>query len=93
VADRPTVLSWRAFEHATDRETFMTALRVMREQQLLAPSEDQDFSRYAGMWVLLREGAVVAAGSDPSELMEQGDTRDTDVLVRVPDEGTDAALF
>jgi hypothetical protein len=63
----------------------MSASQVRRQQDKLAPKED--LSKWAGGWVLLRDGYVVSDGPDPAALRNSPDARDEDVLVPVPDLG------
>jgi hypothetical protein len=45
----------------------------------------EDLSRYAGSWVAIRSGKVVASALDPVELRDMPEVRDDDVLMPVPD--------
>jgi hypothetical protein len=54
---------------------------VERVQQELEPKED--LAPYAGQWVALRDGYVVASDIDPGRLREHPDVRDGDVLLPV----------
>ena len=56
---------------------------VERAQEELAPKED--LSEYAGQWVALRDGRVVANDIDPSRLRENPDVHEGDVIVPVSD--------
>jgi hypothetical protein len=61
----------------------MSASQIMFEQQHLAPKAD--LSRYAGRWVLVRDGAeVIASGDDPAALRRRPEARLDDVLIPVP---------
>ena len=64
-----------------------------REQELaerqreLAPKED--LSPYAGQWVALRNGYVVASALDAVTLRKEANVREDDVLLPVPRHGAD----
>jgi hypothetical protein len=57
------------------------AIDVTRAQEELQAQED--LSAYAGQWVALRDGHVVAAAPDPTSLRENPDVREDDELVPV----------
>jgi hypothetical protein len=58
------------------------AERLQRGQQAAMPRED--LTPYAGQWVALRDGLVVAAELDPLALRHRDDVRDDDILMPVP---------
>lgn len=45
----------------------------------------EDLAPYAGSWVALRDGKVVASALDAVELRDKPEVRDDDVLMPVPD--------
>jgi len=45
----------------------------------------EDLAAYAGSWVAIREGKVVASALDAVELRDKPDVREDDVLMPVPD--------
>lgn len=53
-----------------------------RQQQL---SAHEDLSAYAGQWVVLRDGRVIAHNADPAELRRHEGLRDGDVIALVDD--------
>jgi hypothetical protein len=61
----------------------MSVEEIERLQQQLAPKED--LSPYAGQWVALRDGMVVASDIDPMRLRENPDVRGDDVIIPVGD--------
>lgn len=64
----------------------MALVDIQREQHKAMPRED--LSAYAGQWVALRDGHVVAADLDPVALRDNPDVRNTDEFVLVPRDGT-----
>jgi hypothetical protein len=54
---------------------------VERRQRELALKESLD--QYAGRWVALRNGRVVASASDPSELWTNEAVQEGDAIIRV----------
>lgn len=58
-----------------DEEKFRQA------QQALEPRED--LAPYAGQWVVLREGKVIASDLDLQPLLDREDARDDDVIIPV----------
>lgn len=60
-----------------------------RRQAQLAPKED--LAEYAGQWVAVRDGRVVASDLDPEALRRQPGVLKSDVLVGVDD--PDVGLF
>jgi hypothetical protein len=65
----------------------MTVRDIQQQQKALMPKED--LARYAGQWVALRKGKVIASDIDAEQLKEHAEVRDDDVLVPVgyPDRG------
>jgi hypothetical protein len=47
-----------------------------------------DLTPYAGGWVAIRDGHVVASALDPIELRDRTDVSETDVLMPVPTQST-----
>jgi hypothetical protein len=45
----------------------------------------EDLSEYAGSWVAIRDGKLVASALDPVELRDMPDVRHDDMLIPVPD--------
>ena len=64
----------------------MALADIQREQHEAMPRED--LSEYAGQWVALRDGHVVATDLDPVSLRENPDVTSTDEFVLVPRDGT-----
>jgi len=60
----------------------MTVHGIEREQEKSLPKED--LSSYAGQWVALRDGRVVASDLDPVALRDKPEVRNDDVLTPVP---------
>lgn len=65
----------------------MTVKDIQRQQQALMPKEN--LARYAGQWVALRKGKVVASDIDAEQLREHAEVRHDDMLMPVghPDRG------
>ena len=61
-------------------------MTVAERQQQLAPKED--LSEYAGKWVALRNGYVVASALDAVTLRQHEGVQNGDVLVPVRRHGT-----
>lgn len=59
----------------------MTDHEFADRQRELEPKED--LSPYAGKWVALREGRVVASDIDPVRLREQAGVETEDIIVPV----------
>ena len=57
-------------------------MTVAERQQELAPKED--LRPYAGQWVALRDGRVVASDLDAGVLRARPDVEPTDAIMRVP---------
>ncbi|MHB1469705.1 MAG: hypothetical protein ACYCSI_05335 [Solirubrobacteraceae bacterium] len=45
----------------------------------------EDLKGYAGSWVAIRDGAVVASALDPVELRDMPEVHEDDLLMPVPD--------
>jgi hypothetical protein len=60
----------------------MTIDELERAQGRLMPQED--LSGYAGRWVALREGKVVATDVEAVTLRQHDEVEDTDVITFVP---------
>ena len=58
---------------------------LTREQERILPKDD--LAAYAGQWVALRDGLVVASDLDPVALRDHPDVRKDDLLVPVPTPG------
>ena len=69
----------------------MPVEEIQREQQGAMPQED--LSPYAGQWVALRDGRVVASDIDPVALRENPEVTETDALFPVPAAGTGLLLL
>lgn len=60
-------------------------MTVQEIQQQLAPKEE--LAPYAGQWVALRDGHVVASDLDPIALREHPDVTEDDILMPVGSAG------
>jgi hypothetical protein len=69
----------------------MTVKEIKEEQAKSLPRED--LAPYAGQWVALREGHVVAADLNPVSLRDKPEVLDTDVLQPVPTHSTSTFIF
>ena len=49
------------------------------------PLVTEDLRPYAGSWVAIRDGKVIAAALDAVELRDHPDVREDDLLMPVPD--------
>lgn len=63
---------------------------LQREQERLLPADD--LAPYAGKWVAVREGRVVATDLDPVSLRNHAEVSAEDVLWHVP-APTDGGLY
>lgn len=52
------------------------------------PKVLEDLTPYAGSWVAIRNGKVVASGLESVELRDHPDVREDDLLMPVPDGAT-----
>jgi hypothetical protein len=57
------------------------------------PEVLEDLTRYAGSWVAIRDGKVVADALDSVELRNNPEVKEDDFLMPVPDAGAAAFLF
>lgn len=58
------------------------SVNVSRQSDLVIR---EDLSSYAGSWVAIRDGKVVASALDSVELRDKPEVHDDDVLMPVPD--------
>jgi hypothetical protein len=68
----------------------VTTAEFQKAQQDSLP--DEDLRPYAGQWVAIRHGHVVASALDPVVLREMPEVESTDLLTPVPAAG-DALLI
>jgi hypothetical protein len=59
------------------------SVNVSRQSDLLIR---EDLTPYAGSWVAIRDGKVVATALDSVELRDKPEVHDDDVLMPVPDQ-------
>jgi hypothetical protein len=57
------------------------------------PEVLDDLTKYAGSWVAIRDGKVVADALDSVELRNKPEVKDDDFLMPVPDAGSRAFLL
>jgi Family of unknown function (DUF5678) len=57
------------------------------------PDVLEDLTKYAGSWVAIRNGRVVAAALDSVELRNKPEVQGDDFLMPVPDAGSGAFLL
>lgn len=69
----------------------MTVLEIQSQQQAIMPRED--LKPYAGQWVALRDGQVVASDLDPLALRDNPSVTETDTLMPVPPPGSDLLIL
>jgi hypothetical protein len=69
----------------------MTVKEIKRQQAKNLPQED--LSPYAGKWVALRNGVVVASDIDAVTLRNRPEVEPSDVLTPVPTHTSGAFLF
>jgi len=53
----------------------------------------EDLSEYAGSWVAIRDGHVVATALEPIELRDRDDVLETDTLMPVPMHGNHTLIL
>lgn len=53
----------------------------------------EDLTKYAGSWVAIRDGKVIADALDSVELRNKPEVHEDDFLMPVPDAGSSAFLF
>lgn len=51
------------------------------------PQVEEDLTPFAGSWVAIRDGHVVASALDPVELRDMPEVEEDDMLMPVPDAG------
>jgi hypothetical protein len=66
-----------------EEDVRMSVQEVEQAQRALSPQDD--LAPYAGQWVALRNGHVVASGIDPESLREDPAVEPDDVIVPVSD--------
>jgi hypothetical protein len=69
----------------------MVIQEIQREQQAMMPKED--LTAYAGQWVALRGGRVVASDLDPVALRDNPAVSEGDTLILVPAQGSDLLIL
>jgi hypothetical protein len=52
-----------------------------------------DLMAYAGDWVAIRDGHVIAGALDPIELRDRDDVRNTDIPMPVPTHGSHTLIL
>jgi Family of unknown function (DUF5678) len=57
------------------------------------PEVLEDLTKYAGSWVAIRDGKVIADALDSVELRNKPEVKEDDFLMPVPDAGAAAFLF
>ena len=57
------------------------------------PEVLEDLTPYAGSWVAIRDGKVVASALDPVELRNKPEVAEHDLLMPVPDSGASTFLM
>jgi hypothetical protein len=57
------------------------------------PEVLEDLTKYAGSWVAIRDGKVIASALDPVELRDKPEVKQEDVLLPVPDTGASTFLL
>jgi len=57
------------------------------------PEVLEDLTKYAGSWVAIRNGRVIADALDSVELRNNPEVKEDDFLMPVPDAGASAFLF
>ncbi len=65
----------------------MTIIEIQQQQEAVMPHGD--LAPYAGQWVAVRDGEVIAHDVDPERLKEHSEVRAGDALIPVayPDRG------
>jgi hypothetical protein len=69
----------------------MTVKEIQRQQEAVMPKEDLE--AYAGQWIALRDGHVVASDLDPVALRDNPDVSEDDTLIPVPAQGSELLLL
>lgn len=57
------------------------------------PEVLEDLTKYAGSWVAIRDGKVIASALDSVELRNKPEVTETDLLMPVPDAGASTFLL
>jgi hypothetical protein len=57
------------------------------------PEVNEDLTKYAGSWVAIRDGKVIATALDSVELRNSPEVREDDFLMPVPDHGAGTFAF
>jgi hypothetical protein len=57
------------------------------------PEVLEDLTKYAGSWVAIRDGKVIADALDSVELRDKPEVKEDDFLMPVPDAGSAAFLL
>lgn len=57
------------------------------------PKIDEDLTPYAGSWVAIRDGKVIASALDSVELRNKPEVREDDFLMPVPDQSAGTFAF
>jgi Family of unknown function (DUF5678) len=57
------------------------------------PEVLEDLTKYAGSWVAIRDGKVIADALDPVELRDKSEVKEDDFLMLVPDAGSATFVF
>lgn len=60
-----------------------TAIQAAFDEAQARLEPKESLTPYAGQWVVLREGRVVASDPDPMRLRRRNDLKDSDVLMPV----------
>ena len=77
--------NWERSQERTDPMT------VQELQRQLAPKDD--LTPYAGEWVALRDGRVIAHDIDPVAVRNHPEVSDTDAIIPVAETGDDLLLL
>lgn len=64
----------------------MAVVDIQQEQEQTLPRDD--LSPYAGQWVALRDGHVIASDIDVVALRSNPEVQESDALIPVPRDGT-----
>lgn len=57
------------------------------------PQVNEDLTKYAGSWVAIRDGKVIASALDSVELRNDPEVREDDLLMPVPDQSAGTFAF
>ena len=57
------------------------------------PDVLDDLTKYAGSWVAIRDGRVIADALDSVQLRDKPEVKDDDFFMLVPDAGSSAFVF